>query len=476
MLFRVKKEAKCFILFYVNEMVKRARLLSLLLFLAVGGFFPTAAGAQGMQQVFDQFMQEIDEVFYSYLDSLDLVFADYLEQEWEEFEVQEAVYPVSYATGYVKAQTEVPYCQSYADPSSTLFYGHRVEVPLVTLPHTRPLKTTEKEIASFWRALYTTDFTPFYAGCMRQVKEMQLNDWGEFLLLHHLVSLYEVKMLPDERTLFTFYLLTHAGIKAKVCMTSDKKMLLLVSFAENIYGYPFIQIEDEKYYVWTPAPTSVKKVFSFTENYPGIIRPLSLLFTQPLRFAVTPVQPHIEDTRSLLATIPINKNLLDFYQTMPLCDLQVYHHLTPSLAFQEEMNKRLLPLLKNKSPYERIELLLELTQQTTRHKKDEEVHGREVYYSPEEFVFYPYADCEDFCLFLYWLIKNYTRADVLFLYYPQHIALAVEKMEGYKGATFQYEDKAYFICDPSYIGSKPGTVVPAYKLIDPIVQAPVKKR
>lgn len=119
--------------------------------------------------------------------------------------------------------------------------------------------------------------------------------------------------------------------------------------------------------------------------------------------------------------------------------------------------------------------LLDFVQQTFTHKPDIEVHKSEVYYFPEETAFYPYADCEDLSVFLSWLVRRYITNNVLILYYPNHVAIAVERYDGYKGEVFTYRDKEYLICDPSYRGSMPGKVIPACASLKPIIVSYAKQ-
>ena len=156
-------------------------------------------------------------------------------------------------------------------------------------------------------------------------------------------------------------------------------------------------------------------------------------------------------------SLSLNRNLLDFYATFPLCDLSVYFRAEPSKTFTNSMDKIVKIHLKGKSRPEQIAWLLDLVQQVFIHKPDVEVHKTEVYYFPEETAFYPYADCEDLSVFLSWLICRYVTSEVLVLYYPTHVAIAVECFEGRE--VFKFRNKEYLICDPSYRGAVPGTLL-----------------
>lgn len=130
--------------------------------------------------------------------------------------------------------------------------------------------------------------------------------------------------------------------------------------------------------------------------------------------------------------------------------------------------------LKGKSRPEQIAWLLDLVQQVFIHKPDVEVHKTEVYYFPEETAFYPYADCEDLSVFLSWLICRYVTSEVLVLYYPTHVAIAVECFEGRE--VFKFRNKEYLICDPSYRGAVPGKIIPACASLKPVIVSYSKQK
>lgn len=427
---------------------------------------PTTGKAQGMQQAFDNFLDDIDNEFYTFLDSLDLIFADYLEQPWQAFEVEEAVPPPSLHLGGnsfgkgKKAAIPLPLS------NSSLFFGQEITLTDIPYPDFLLPGIKEKEIAAAWRSFRKYDFTSFYHSCYHYDRLMQLNDWGYFLLLRHIIDSEYAYLGTEEQLILSLYLFTHAGFKVKAGYTEDYSPVLLIAFNENIYDYPFIRVNGEKFYLWSPASQPIKMLYTFTEDYPKERYPISMLIKKALRF---PEENHQVTSPSLFSGMILNKNLLEFYDHIPLCDLLVYFQSEVSPSFKEAMSQRFLPIVEGKTEFEKIAFFLETAQSIAIHKKDEEVHGKEKYYFPEEIVCYPYADCEDFTLFLSWLIRNYISCEVIILHYPGHIALAVEKTEGYNGPLFRYGNKEYIVCDPSLTGGKPGDIMPEFKFTQPVV-------
>ena len=331
---------------------------------------------------------------------------------------------------------------------------------------------SEKNIADGWRKLGTVDFTSFFRAYTGYSRQFSLNDWGNYQLLKYASMQLYPSFSPRERTLFLFYALSNAGYKAKIGRVEKDVLVLLLPFAEEVYKLPFIKAGEEKYYVMDISSKQLKKLYSIMADFPKAEKVLSLHISEALDF------PENEIGRKFTGKYPfslsLNRNLLDFYATFPLCDLSVYFRAEPSKTFTNSMDKIVKIHLKGKSRPEQIAWLLDLVQQVFIHKPDVEVHKTEVYYFPEETAFYPYADCEDLSVFLSWLICRYVTSEVLVLYYPTHVAIAVECFEGRE--VFKFRNKEYLICDPSYRGAVPGKIIPACASLKPVIVSYSKQK
>ena len=58
------------------------------------------------------------------------------------------------------------------------------------------------------------------------------------------------------------------------------------------------------------------------------------------------------------------------------------------------------------------------------------------------------------------LVRDIVGLDVVLLYYPGHLAAAVEFNEEVLGDYLLYDKRKYIVCDPTYIGAPVGRTMP----------------
>lgn len=427
---------------------------------------------------FDAYLSAIVSDFYAFEDSINLDFANFLEQAWQPFTVYEGTEPPAYSAGWKQKALTIgeevePITEAVASPAITFFGTH---IALASFPGQAfsLSDVSEKWVADGWRRLASEDFASFLNTCRQYSGKLSLNDWGRYLLLREVCYRGYPSLSSSERTLFLFYLLSHSGYKVKIGRGGENRLVLLLPFREEVYRMPYIRVGEMKYYLTDVSSLKLKELYSFQADYPAAHAQLSLSVQRPLRFPEEATEPKAPRKGNL--GMELNKNILDFYATYPYCDLSIYFRAKPSEDFDVSLSRRIETQLRDKSRLECVAWLLDFVQQSFSHKPDKDVHGREVYYFPEETFFYPYADCEDLSVFLSFLLNRFTDRQVLTLYYPSHVAVAVENCEGYKGEVLTYGGRTYFVCDPSYKGAKPGNVIPSCAAIKPVIVSYFNRR
>lgn len=320
--------------------------------------------------------------------------------------------------------------KAVAKSAGGLFFGYPIQA-LSAFGSTLSLNgSSEKAVADGWRALATDDNASFFKDYSEYSGRWQLNDWGRYLLLRQAGEKLHAGYSSDDRVLFLFYTLSRSGYRVKIGRTGNDALVLLLPFEEEVYRLPYIRVDGLKYYV-VDAPGKLQKLYSIGRDYQETHQTVSLKIRQGMRFPDDPVVRKF--TGKYGFSVPLNWNLIDFYASYPLCDLSVYFESKPSAAFEGEMDRIVKKQLVGKTWLEQVAWLLDFVQQSVVHRPDEAVHGKEVYYFPEETLFHPYADCEDLSVFLSWLLSRYVTGEVVILYYPTHVTVAVEKTGGYEG-------------------------------------------
>jgi hypothetical protein len=94
---------------------------------------------------------------------------------------------------------------------------------------------------------------------------------------------------------------------------------------------------------------------------------------------------------------------------------------------------------------------------------DESIWGYDRNFFGEESIFYPYNDCEDRSILLSHLVRDLVGLDCVLVYYPGHLAMAVNFPYDVPGDYITVGGRKFTVCDPTYIGSDVGETMPTMK-------------
>jgi hypothetical protein len=75
-------------------------------------------------------------------------------------------------------------------------------------------------------------------------------------------------------------------------------------------------------------------------------------------------------------------------------------------------------------------------------------------------LYYPYADCDDRSILLSRLVRDLLGLKCILIYYPGHLAMAVNFTDDVKGDYILLNNQRYVVCDPTYIGAPVGLTMP----------------
>ncbi|MDR1340167.1 MAG: hypothetical protein LBK58_08970, partial [Prevotellaceae bacterium] len=91
---------------------------------------------------------------------------------------------------------------------------------------------------------------------------------------------------------------------------------------------------------------------------------------------------------------------------------------------------------------------------------DNKIWGGDRPFFADETVYYPFSDCEDRSILFSRLVRDLMSLKVILLYYPGHLATAVQFNETIPGDYLLVNEKRYLVCDPTYIGASIGRTMP----------------
>ena len=172
--------------------------------------------------------------------------------------------------------------------------------------------------------------------------------------------------------------------------------------------------------------------------------------------------------KGLSSVVSLNQNMIDFFHSYPQACYNgnqstrwVAYANTP---LEEEVRSMLYPPLQRAihgmSEREAAGLLLNWVQTAFEYELDDKVWGSDRAFFAQETLFYPFCDCEDRSILFSRLVRDLIGLEVVFIYYPGHLATAVAFNEDGAGDYVNYKGKKYIICDPTYIHANIGRTMP----------------
>lgn len=122
---------------------------------------------------------------------------------------------------------------------------------------------------------------------------------------------------------------------------------------------------------------------------------------------------------------------------------------------------QLKALIKNNNELDATSILLNIIQTGLEYEYDNKVWGYDRAFFSEETLFYPYCDCEDRSILLTRLVRDLLGLDCLLVYYPGHLAAAIEYSDpNVNGDYIDLDGHKYIIADPTYINAPIGSTMP----------------
>jgi len=440
---------------------------------------------------FEAFNMSAEKEFNKFQTQNDSAFLKFLEESWQEFEVFQQFQPerpkpkyqpeIEEKTDTISQKIEIETSgydsavssqqitgselevtkpvnyQSRAIIKTFEIYGLRVEV--FYYPESLPSlnAVNDKSISAFYRELFGHSRVWNYnLHELYKIKQAyHFNDWGYYNIL--IEAAENIFNSSNEQTLFVWYALLQSGYRIKVGY-NDSYLFLLLPTQQELYNIQYLKENNLRYYLFQGGKNQPAHI----STYPGFYTDHSKIFSFSLD--ELPVLPGGEtEFRQLIYKqksigLEFNSGAMDFLSSYPQCALPVYFSAPLSSANLDILDKIFIPLFKNKTDREKVDILLNFIQGSIEYKIDQEQFGKERYMFAEECLYYPFSDCEDRSVLLGQLVKHFTGLPAIGLEFSEHVTLAVHFPDEEYGNYVLYEGKKYFICDSTYINATSGMI------------------
>lgn len=350
--------------------------------------------------------------------------------------------------------------------SSFTIYGTPFKVRHPAAPRLSGVE--ENQVADFWNTLSGPDYDNMLVDLLAQKKSRSLCDWAYLKVVDKFTeTLYGSATAPEAVVLQT-YILTQSGFRLYLARDSKKSLHKLVPTDQDIYKYPFVTIEGRRCYIFDGSDDKSYHVMG--KGLEGTI-PMSVVMMKENAFEANLSEPRALKARDFPAasvSVCSNRNLIDFYNGYPesfannngITRWRFYANTPMSMVARESIYPKLREAIAGMNDFQATSLLLNFVQTAFVYEYDNKVWGRDRAFFADETLFYPYSDCEDRSILFSRLVRDLVGRPVVLIYYPGHLATAVNFSGEVSGDYLLIEGKKYVVCDPTYVGAPVGLTMP----------------
>lgn len=323
--------------------------------------------------------------------------------------------------------------------------------------------------AKAWDVLSNGDYDNLIRDCLELRIKHGLSDWAYLLMIRDLSEKY-CGGRNNDATFFMSWIFCQTGYQMRLAIEGNK-LYLLFGTKHQIYGMPYYNIDGELFY---PLLHEDEKMAdgvqicgaSFPEE-----QPLSLFLPSAHSFAeVYGNERSLTSDRyqNMKVTVKVNQNLMKFYSTYPSSMINenfitrwaMYANTPMAKNIKETMYPQLRTYITGKSQLEAVNMLLNWVQTGFVYEYDDKVWGGDRAFFAEESLNYPYCDCEDRSILFTRLIRDLLGLKCILIYYPGHLACAVQFTDVVGGDYIMLGGQKYIVTDPTYIGAPVGYTMP----------------
>lgn len=339
------------------------------------------------------------------------------------------------------------------------FYGKEFTVRVDRSDLFQLRRVSEAQVANAWIELSKRKYTNLVYDCIQIRDNLHLCDWAYLMMLQQMSEqLFGVG--ANEAVLLAAYIYCQTGYEMRLAFL-DKKLCLLVASEHLIYNWVYYEIDGKRYY---PLTKQDGTMHICARKYPQE-RPLSLQILEQQDFASSSAAATVHKSTcddDMNISMTADKGILDFYSSYPtsmigdnmLTRWAMYANAPVSENLRSQVYPQIRKAVDGCDQLTAVNKILNWIQTGFEYEYDDVVWGCDRAFFPEESMYYPYCDCEDRSILLTRLVRDIIGLNCVLVYYPGHLAAAVDITEGTAtGDYIEYEGRKYFIADGTIIGS-----------------------
>ena len=450
-----------------------------------------------MRAAYEQFKQQARTDYENFRDKANKEYAEFMKQAWKEFHAMPAIpQPVEKEKPPVVIEEEkkkpiedkplpieeevvtipapepqpVPVApikeQPVVEEESVSFtvFGSSMKVRFDSSERFQLKDCSEQTLSDAWKRLSGKAYNNTIRDCLELRIRRQLSDWAYLKMLDSFCKACLGN--SNEAVLLMAYIYCQSGYRMRIG-TINEQLYLLYASQHIVYQKAYYTLDNDYYYIYDNSVTSLRICnIAFPKE-----KSLSFYIPQAQQFDYAPSElRHLKSRRysDMDITSQVNKNVIAFCNSYPKSSIwdnfmtrwAMIANTPMEKGVREIMYPQLQKAIKGLTQKEAMERLLNWVQTSLVYEYDDKVWGGDREFFAEESLYYPYADCEDRSILLSRLVRDLLGLKAILIYYPGHLAMAVEFTEQVKGDYIMLDGHKFVVCDPTYINANVGMTMP----------------
>ena len=347
------------------------------------------------------------------------------------------------------------------------FFGTQVKVHFDVSQCVKLTNTNEYSVSHAWKAMSTENYKALIHDCLQIRKEKSLCDWAYLEMLKCMADKICGKG-TNSATLLMAYVYCQSGYMMRLARSDNNTLYMMYASNHIICDKDYFTIDGVMFYTYGASPNHV---YLCNVSFPQE-KAMSLYIPTAQKFYSNTSQPKTRQSQrypEVRTTMTSNKNLMDFYNTYPtsiLGDNFVSRWaMYANTPMSDDIKRQIYPSLRSSiqgcNQLKAVNKLLNYVQTGFVYEYDDKVWGHDRAFFAEESLYYPYCDCEDRSILFTRIVRDLLGLNCILIYYPGHLASAVEFTEGVvNGDYIQLNGRKFIIADATYINAPVGKTMP----------------
>ncbi|MEO1954097.1 MAG: hypothetical protein ABGW74_05270, partial [Campylobacterales bacterium] len=280
---------------------------------------------------------------------------------------------------------------------------------------------TQKGIGDFFNQVSYTEYNYLINDIEEVKKEMNLNDWGLYLLISEVSK--KIFTNEDERKLFSWFVLNKMGYSVRAGIS--KKHIILVFKTKQSVNYTLsYKINGDIFYVLDSKFDKDSVIYTYASDVPNADKAFDLSLDVLPNFELYIQSKDLVfkiDGKEYTLVYKYNQNLIDFMATYPQVQSDVFLNAPLDDISYQSIGMSLKEYVDREKASTAINFVLHFVQNAFKYQSDMEQFKKEKFMFAQETLYYNKSDAEDRVSLFSYLIRKFFSFGVIGITYNNHM-------------------------------------------------------